>query len=311
VRAALQSCDDATPPGVRAKLELAFARLSGALGRSPTEMRLAAAQRALALYEQAGDPLGIAEAKGQAGLALVHSGRLAEGAACLVDALAAARACNAGHLVATMTSVLAIARYLDGDLEPAREMYKEALALFRSAGCARAVANETLTLAEIEFRTGNVQEALQLSFDATEVLRRNNDWMLLSTVFSNCAAYSIALRRFTEARDFAREAMVISHEQQFGVNEGWALQHLAAIAALRTNDSDRERPAELRRAACLLGFVEARVAELEWPRTYTEQQEYDKMVPVLRDELGNDYDERLNEGTHWSEDRAVAEALEI
>jgi hypothetical protein len=89
------------------------------------------------------------------------------------------------------------------------------------------------------------------------------------------------------------------------------LQHLAAIAVLRAGDTREDRRADLQRAACVLGFANARFAELEYARQYTEQQEYDKMLPVLRNELGADLDALMNEGRRWSEDQAVAEAFKI
>jgi hypothetical protein len=89
-----------------------------------------------------------------------------------------------------------------------------------------------------------------------------------------------------------------------------ALQHLAAVAVLRPYaGAPRET---LARAAYLLGYVDALFATLEALREYTEQQEYDKMIPVLRDALGADEVAKLMaEGSTWSEDQAVAEAMLI
>jgi hypothetical protein len=47
-------------------------------------------------------------------------------------------------------------------------------------------------------------------------------------------------------------------------------------------------------------------------RQYTDQQEYDAMIPALRDALGEDELARfMTVGTGWSEDQAIAEAMLI
>jgi hypothetical protein len=61
----------------------------------------------------------------------------------------------------------------------------------------------------------------------------------------------------------------------------------------------------------VLGFVDARFAQLKSARQHTKQQEYDTMLPVLRQSLGADLDDLMHEGARWSEDQAVAEALRI
>ena len=62
----------------------------------------------------------------------------------------------------------------------------------------------------------------------------------------------------------------------------------------------------------ILGYVDTRILALEAPREYTKQQEYDKMIAALRDALGEDeLAKLLDEGSAWSEDQAVAEAMLI
>ena len=61
----------------------------------------------------------------------------------------------------------------------------------------------------------------------------------------------------------------------------------------------------------LLGFVNARLAELKAGREYTEQQEYARIVAALRDDLGEKLDSVMALGAEWTEDGAVAVALEL
>ncbi|HYK51940.1 MAG TPA: hypothetical protein VEV38_00205, partial [Candidatus Eremiobacteraceae bacterium] len=79
--------------------------------------------------------------------------------------------------------------------------------------------------------------------------------------------------------------------------------HLAVLAAL---DGDA------RRAARLLGYVDAQNTALGLQREPTEQWGYDKIMTALRETLSEDEITTLAaEGTAWSEDQAAAEALQV
>lgn len=62
----------------------------------------------------------------------------------------------------------------------------------------------------------------------------------------------------------------------------------------RHTEKDQEMPVDLRVGT--LGYANGRFAELGYIREYTVQQEYDKMLPVLGDELGADLDALMNDG---------------
>jgi tetratricopeptide (TPR) repeat protein len=309
IRAALQTSDDTTPPAIRAKLDLAEARI--ALSQSQTRVLLDAAEQAFLLYQQADDRLGMAEAQVYVGFGLIFGGRIAEGEALVRNALAVARSSGVRKLIAPAINALAQARYLASDLTAARGFFRESLAMYKGAGRERPATAVAINLAEAEFQAGDIESALQLGRDAIDVLRANNMWVALAGALGNHSAYLVALSRYEEARSTAREALALARDAEFGAYVAWALQHLAAIAALRGSDGSVERLDDLRSAARILGFVDARFAQLESPRQYTEQQEYDKILPVLRDALGADHDALMREGQQWSEDHAVAEALKI
>ena len=106
-------------------------------------------------------------------------------------------------------------------------------------------------------------------------------------------------------RAHAREALVAAGETQGDVFVVFALQHLAAVAALKPGE-DRAR------AARLLGFADGRLNALEAQREYTEQQEYDRMLLAMRDAFAPDELTKLmDEGRSWSEARAISEAMLI
>jgi hypothetical protein len=121
----------------------------------------------------------------------------------------------------------------------------------------------------------------------------------------------VALRRYDEARTAAGEALSAARDAQYSAGVAWALQHFAAIAALRPHD-DAPVAEDRRRAARILGYVDAQLAGLVAFREYTEQQEYDVIVTALRDALDKDeLSKLLSEGSAWKEDQAVAEAMSI
>jgi hypothetical protein len=93
----------------------------------------------------------------------------------------------------------------------------------------------------------------------------------------------------------------IARQERVELTIAIALQHLALLAALGGDG---------RRAALLLGYVDARYAGEGAQREYTEQWGYDKLLAALRETLSEDeIASLLAEGATWSEDRAVETAL--
>jgi hypothetical protein len=82
------------------------------------------------------------------------------------------------------------------------------------------------------------------------------------------------------------------------------------MAGLRPCEDATRAHDEHVRSARLLGYTDARLAALDVARGYTDQQEYDKLLPALRDALGaGELQKLMAHGSTWSEDRAVAEAM--
>jgi len=303
VRLAIDSCNDGTPPSVRAKLEVAQVICSLPLGRLLTAETTAAAQRALDLFEEGRDPLGAAVAQMFIGEGLIYKQSIAEGERLLRTALAAAQAGGAQRLVAYITRTLSIARALAGDLDAARTLMRGVLDMYEQAGCSRQQAMLRVSLAEYEFRAGNAQTALEVTLETVDSTREYNLLYYLALTLNNAATYAIALARFDEARNYAREALLLASGAGFSLQFAWASQHLAAIGALQRTDPER--------ATRVLGFTDALFAELESSRRYTEQQEYDKMLTLLSRELGRALDDLLREGAAWTADHALEELLRI
>jgi MalT-like TPR region len=307
VRLAIESSDDTTPQAIRAKLEFAHAMMLLPLGQGQTVAALEAAGRALTLYEEAGDRLGVAAAKAFIGERLVYKHRLAEAEGMLQGAISAARAGGAPKIIATAIRSLAVARAISGDLDAARQLNREALEIYEAAGCRRKKAIQEVVLAEFEFQAGEPEKALQLSLKAAQSLREYHESHHLANVLSNAAAYSIALDRFEDARTLGREAIVLAAASDSAKQFAWAAQHLATIAALAQHHDNAARTAAFKCAARVLGFVDRRLSELEQPRDFTEKQEYDRIIGVLRPYFGAQLDELMREGARQSLEAVLQE----
>jgi hypothetical protein len=121
--------------------------------------------------------------------------------------------------------------------------------------------------------------------------------------YNNSAAYRIALGDAEGARKSAREGLHFARHERAETPIAISLQHLAALAGFGGN---------ARRAAQLLGWVDAQYSRLGMERDTTEQWGYDKLTAALHEALSEDAIARLAaEGAAWSEDQAVEEALKV
>jgi tetratricopeptide (TPR) repeat protein len=197
---------------------------------------------------------------------------------------------------------------MDGDLAAARASFSESLAILKEIGADARAMGALSMLAEAEFRAGNVERAVELVAHALARQRDVPKTGHLMTLLINYAAYLIACDRFPEAREAAREALLLSQEAQRNVYAAWAVQHLAAVAALAADG----RAAMLRTAAQLLGYVDGCITALHSPREHTEQQEYDRVLGVLRAAFGaNELDDLMAVGALFAQNEALRSALEI
>jgi predicted ATPase len=298
-----------TPPEVIAALALTEAVLDVFLMQY--KAALALGERALSEYAALDDRVGNVRAKRLVGDALIRCGKVSEGVALLHEALAGFRALGARKSVSSVLMTLGLTRGWANDVAAARQLFSEGLTVARAAGAERSAAITALNLAEIEFMAGDADVALRLTREALSDLRPLHDIRTVVNGLRNEAAYLLWLRRYDEARLSAQDAIVAAVDMQYSVDVAFGLHHLAALGALHpeTRTQDLE---ERRRAGRVLGYVDARIAALGALREYTEQQEYDAMIPALRDALGENQLLRLMaEGSNWTEDHAVAEAMLI
>ena len=306
VATALAAVTPATPLQVVARLEIAEATLASTM--SQIRPALAAARRALAIFEQLGDERGIANARRWAGRSLVLLGEADEGEALLRESLMSLRALGFRRVGGILRD-LGTARALKDDLAGAREFFAQALESFRESRDEYNVAVTAGTLADAEFRCGDAKAALAAGVEGLDAARaRRLDANVLMWLLCNLAAFSLAVANYDGVRAYAHELLRQRHDAPSDIDVVFALQHLAGVAALR-EPADSESG---RIAATLLAFVDARLAGLGIDREYTEQSLYDKTQVALRaayDRTALEEASRL--GSALEREAAVALALKI
>ena len=286
---ALQAIDSTTPPAVAGGLLI---KEAAALTEADAfEESSLMAQRAAAIYRNAGDRSALATALHLSGAGLVLHGRVAEGAALIEEAIATSREIGNGMALAFALLALGHARAALGDLAADRALITEAAQTFAQEQPRSTIAGSFSQIALIEsraenaFASGDAAAALEHSAEMISTLRglrhRNLPFSL-----AKASAYLVALNRYDEAREAALEALRLIRDRPFGLLATRLIQGLAAGAALRS-DGRSERSEDRARAARLLGFVDARLRAHGAFRWHTERAEWDRASASLRDSLGD------------------------
>ncbi len=291
--------DEFAHPTVAARLWRALARLSD--GKHKRDC----AERAVALYQSVGDGHGAARALLEFAWGLFLMGRLEESSDANDRAIPALRSYGDRWGVATGLNRQATIRWYRGDVVAGRELYAQALAGFKALGDEDGTARMLGNLAELEFADGHVEQALSLADEALklDIYVRSKNAPSLALTYVNTAAYRIAQGDVNGAREAARDGLRSARQAQNTLTIAIALQHFALIGGLR---------GQVQPAAQIIGYVDVQYKQLESQRAYTERWGYEKIMAIVRDQLGEAEIEKLAaEGAAWSEDQAVEEALKV
>jgi tetratricopeptide (TPR) repeat protein len=266
----------------------------------------AAAEEAIRSFTASSNAHGKADAQRWAGRASFYLGHPDEGTALLEAALATHRQLRSRSLGATLRD-LAVTRGAAGDVERSRQLFAEALYDFECHEDEGAVAQTAATLAGVEFHAGNVDTALEIAAKALEAARGLKRYRMMAWILGEMATFSIARGAFGDARLQARESLAIADRQSWDLDAAFALQHLAAIAALHDDAAAAAQREPCIHAARLLGFVDARLAQLHTTRESAERQEYERARAALVAALGEETFARgIAEGATLTADQAVA-----
>ncbi len=312
VQTALELADERTPPLLLARLEHAAAE--GAANRGETKMSLAAAERALVRYRDLQDGAGTAHALSLVARALVILGRFAEAEPLLREALGAARSlCNL-KLTASVLRTMGTSKVLCNDFVGARDCYAEALGLAKSAGAELLAATIAVDLADTEADAGDPEAALQLIATVLPAYRAMNPsaMPLIASAIGNMAQYLIVLGRYDEARMRANEALELARGiRSIGVIVACLLYH-ALAAVLQPQAPGLHASRNYTGAAHLLGFVAARMSQLELPEIFFLPRERGRALAIVGDAVGSDVLATLMAtGAAMTEDEAIAQAASL
>lgn len=297
---ALDGVSPVTAPQERGEVSVVMAAISDALGKG-ARRRSQLLSDAEELFGTSGDKSGIARAKIQKGLHLAFHRRIEEARPHLSEALSLAREAGNRRL---MARAIASSRYIEEDVSAQRSLLRDAIARYRAAGDTRNVVRILSWLAEVEFQIGNVEAALQHVDDAISLGRRTRDsGIFFITALMNSAAYHVWSGNIAEARASAREGIALVRELQMLQDLVFGVQFLASVSAASGDHV---------RAARLLGFVDARLLQMDESRQLTEKMLYDRLMASLREQANEEeIATLLAEGSNLSEEEAIEEALAV
>lgn len=293
---------------IAAALEFAAALIAHQFREN--ESQLAHSDHSATLYRKIGDILGYVRAQIIAGLALMRLGRVDDAIARFNESLDKARGLNDSGTTAYASRCLGQAAAIVGDFAAARGHIAEAIAIYEKGESTLEVAWTNGELGEVEFLAGNFQQAIALAAHSLAACREFGDERT-TIVLGNLAAYYIAEGRYRDGADLARESLTFAIAHQREGLASFAMQHLASAAVLQFRDRANVNGVFVG-AAEILGFVDARLAELGSVRLFVERQEYDRVRAILdaamtKDGLAASFDR----GAKMTEAQAAQRAVDL
>jgi predicted ATPase/DNA-binding winged helix-turn-helix (wHTH) protein len=283
--------DDETPPAIAAGLIHQGARfwLNSFDARWPQH-----SERAVALYREIGDRLGLVRSLTQLANFRVWQGRHEEAEALLIEAWDLVAPTKFGKAKISTKICLGILSTRTGEFSEAREYYLQTIQLARDLR-SQSESLCLLNLAVLEFSLGDVEHAIERGREAVACARATPGRRFLGPALENLAAYLLARGSPEEARRVAEEAF--SH---LGKNDSPTVLSLQVWAVLAAFEG------RLTQAAQLIGFVDAERVRKGQPRQPSEQRLYDELMRRLEAGLPlDDLQARKAEGAFWSEAKAI------
>jgi predicted ATPase len=267
VTRATAACKESAPAEVCGLLALCTALLD------TSAQALAYAQKASSILVRPNDPARI-EALTLEGLTLGRAGRLEESRSRFDEAAASARAQGEPRLIGWVLSTVAYWYSAYGEAARASELFDEAAQVLRASGDAWQLARLHVHRAEFLFTQADLAGALSSAREAQAVFRARYADTGLCVSLLNATAYLLAMGRFEEAWESAREGLELALRIDNAPASAWAIGHLAELAA-ETGD--------VALAARLLGYADSVDIDTGGAREPTEQRGYDRAMHLIRE----------------------------
>ena len=203
----------------------------------------------------------------------------------LRDALSVARALGAVRMTGYILRLLGMASSEERDGESARQYFREALRTYEQLKGRTGTTGVALDLAEHEFSEGNAELALRLADEALDALRKAGPPRGVLITLSVTVKYLVAMARFDEAMERAREGLRLARERRVEFFTLYLLHQVAEIIARRSPGNGAYAP-DRSTAARILGYVDARFAAMGSARDPIAVREYQTFLDFLRGSLG-------------------------
>jgi predicted ATPase len=310
ITTAIGLVDERTPTKLVARLMATKA--TSACQHNDFETQLASSQEAYLLFRTIGDLSGTVWAQERVADALHHFGRFTESDAALREALAGVKVLGEHRLEAQIRQTLAGNRAGLGDITAARVYIAEAVLIYEQCGANGNAAHAISDLGAFEFCEGNVELALSSVTHALAVFRDIGYTIGIADNLVGVATCLVALGRYNEALEFAREALALACENQLTLTSALALEQVGTVAAFQPETARELNRLGYTQAARIIGFAEEHSKNRGHQRRGFELQERERCERALREALGGGTLARLTaEGAEMTLEQAIKEASEI
>jgi predicted ATPase/DNA-binding winged helix-turn-helix (wHTH) protein len=260
---------------------------------------LAAFERAIRIYQELDDPLGLGLSKVWLARVLATLGRLELSTAALAEAWPAIELAGLPKVLGFHFANSGFLKMQMDDPHGARSDRQRALALYREAGSTLAVAATLHNLATVDWALGDL-DAAEASFrEAVSMHRMLGHRGPLGFTLANLAGVLTARGNVADALDVAREGVPLLGDS----GDAWIFMHhlalRAALAGMITN------------AARLSGYASAVFVAKGFALQQDDAQAHARLHALLREKLAPDRVEHLlAKGARMSEDDACRLALQ-
>jgi predicted ATPase len=305
--AALRLVDEKTPTRTLARLSQARGNIAFELG--DFEDSLDSHRIALSYYRELGDPLAVAGSQSGMAYAMVSLGRPNEARIVFEEALPLARTIEGHGVAASILSGLAL---VADDIALVRSYTAAALKHSEATGNTFNTAYALINLSSCELRAGDAESALAHASEALAAARGLSAVTERTEALNNISLSLIALARFHEADQYARELLALAREHGLDRLIVSALERVVVTAVLRLETNGAASPESLQAAARILGFVDSRIVALESIRESLAQAHYERVGSVIVKAMGTEaFAELAAAGAASSEPEAIAQALSL
>jgi predicted ATPase len=272
------------------RIEYVASMMHNNLGENRAALRCADA--ALSYYRHAGDERALVRALSQVAQQYARSERFEDAIAPAAEAIRRARLLNEPRVLIAVLRRCAFSLPVD-EIAQSRTYFSEALDIARSVRDPEEACMVLEWWANREASAGSLERAMSLATEALNCADAGSQM----TLEIDIAGWALALGRFVEAKPHAARALTLSRDAQV------PLAHAMSIAYCAPFVAERDAP----RAAMLLGYAKARLAELEWKTQSDDDLALENVSNAIEERIENaEFNSLLEKGATWSEGEALA-----